>query len=150
MYPYIHCGNIVWVNNYPSTLTRIVLLQKRAVRIIAKVGYRERTAEIFKELKLLKVDQINELEILILMFKYNSGQAPRLNQFLKPNHMVHSYETRNRNNCYIPHKSSRLGQYSLSFQGPKIWNSIDNKTKDSKPNFLLKSVLSKISFSAGQ
>ena len=67
---------IVWANNYPSKLTRIVLLQKRAVRIIAKVGYRESTAEIFKELKLLRVDQINELKILILMFKYNSGQAP--------------------------------------------------------------------------
>ena len=81
---------------------RIVLLQKRAVRIIAKVGYRESTAEMFKELKLLRVDQINELEISILMFKYNSGQAPyRLNQLFKPNHMVHSYETRNRNNCYF-------------------------------------------------
>ena len=76
VYPYIHYGNIVWANNYPSKLTRIVLLQKRAVRIIAKVGYRESTAEIFKELKLLRVDQINELEISILMFKYNSGKAP--------------------------------------------------------------------------
>ena len=54
------------------------------------------------------------------------------------NHMVHSYETRNRNNCYIPCRSSRLGQYSLSFQGPKIWNSIDNKTKDTKSVFSFK------------
>ena len=139
VYPYVHYGNIVWVNNYPSKLTRIVLFQKRAVRIIAKVGYRESTAEIFKELKLLRVDQIIELEISILMFKYNSGQAPhRLNQLFKPNHMVHSYETRNRNNCYIPCRSSRLGQYSLSFQGPKIWNSIDNKTKDTKSVFSFK------------
>ena len=139
VYPYIHYGNIVWANNYPSKLSRIVLLQKRAVRIIAKVGYRESTAEIFKELKLLRVDQINELEISILMFKYNSGQAPyRLNQLFKPNHMVHSYETRNRNNCYIPYRSSRLGQYSLSFQGPKIWNSIDSKTKDTQSVFSFK------------
>ena len=53
----------------------------------------------FKELKLLGVDQINELEISILMFKYNSGQASHRfkNQVFKPNHMVHSYGTRNRN-----------------------------------------------------
>ena len=78
-------------------------------------------------------------------FNYNSGQAPyRLNQLIKPHHMVHSYGTRNRNNCYIPYRSSRLGQYSLSFQGPKIWNSIDNKTKDTKSVFfLLKRVLGK-------
>ena len=73
VYPYIHYGNIVWANNYPSKLTRIVLLQKRAVGIIAKVGYRESAAEMFKELKLLRVDQINELKVSILMFKYNSG-----------------------------------------------------------------------------
>ena len=35
VYPYIHYGNIVWANNYPSKLTRIILLQKRVVRIIA-------------------------------------------------------------------------------------------------------------------
>ena len=35
LYPYIHYGNIVWANNYPSKLTRVVILQKRAVRIIA-------------------------------------------------------------------------------------------------------------------
>ena len=38
---------------------------KRAVRIIAKIGYRERAALNFKEMKLLKVDQINELGISI-------------------------------------------------------------------------------------
>ena len=35
VYPYIHYGNIIWANNYPSKLSGIVLLQKRAVRIIA-------------------------------------------------------------------------------------------------------------------
>ena len=91
----------------------------------------------FKEPNLLRVDQINELEISILMLIYNSGQASYRfkNQLFKPNHMVHSYGTRNRNNCYISHKSSRLGQYSLSFQGPKIWNSIDNETKDAMSFF---------------
>ena len=76
------------------------------------------------------------------MIKYNSGQAPyRLNQLFKPNHMVHSYGTRNRNNCYIPYKSSRLGQYSLSFQRLNIWNSIDNKTKNTKTMFCFKKLI---------
>ena len=78
------------------------------------------------------------------MFKYNSGQAPyRLNQLFKPNHMVHSYETRNRNNCYIPYRSSRLGQYSLSFQGPKNGTALTVRQKILSQFFLLKSVLSK-------
>ena len=79
------------------------------------------------------------MEISILMCKYYSGQMPHiLKQLFKSDHMVHSYGTRHRHNCHIPHKSSRLGQYSLSFQGPKIWNSIDKKTKDIKLIFSFK------------
>ena len=36
VHPYVHYGNIVWAN--PSKLSRILLLQKRAVRIIAKTA----------------------------------------------------------------------------------------------------------------
>ena len=68
--------------------------------------------------------------VCLLMFKYNSGQAPyRLNQLFKPNHMVHSYETRNRNNCYIPYRSSRLGQYSLSLRYQKFGTALTVRQK---------------------
>ena len=55
--------------------------------------------------------------------------------------MVHSYGiTCNRNIVtvifHINHPD--LGQYSKSFQGPNIWNSIDNKTKDTKSIFSFK------------
>ena len=47
--------------------------------ITAEVGDRESTAEIFKELKLVRVDQINELEISILMFR--SANTDRVQPF---------------------------------------------------------------------
>ena len=59
---------------------------------------------------------------------------------IKSSHMVHSYGTRHRHiklSC-IHLRSSRLGRYSLSFQGPKIWNSIDKKTIDIKLIFSFK------------
>ena len=90
-------------------------------------------------MKLLTVEQINELEISILMFKCYSGQIPdKLKQLFKSNDTVHKYGTRHSQDCHIPHRSSRLGQYSLSFQGLKIWNSIDKKTKDIKSIFSFK------------
>jgi len=59
--------------------------------------------------------------------------------------MLHCYGTSYRHNCYIPHKSPRLGQYSLSFQDPKILNSTDKDTKHIKTLicFFLKNVESK-------
>ena len=62
----------IWSNtklcfNFFCFICNLYFVTKKAVRIIAKVGYRESTAEILKELKFLRVDQINEMEISILM-----------------------------------------------------------------------------------
>ena len=74
VYPYFHYCNIIWANNYPSRLTRIEILQKRAVRIIAKIQYRDSTVNFFKELKILKIKEINELEMSLFMFKLYNNQ----------------------------------------------------------------------------
>ena len=58
VYPYIHYCNVIWANNYPTRLSRIVILQKRAVRAIAKIQYRDSTENVLKELKMLKVQEI--------------------------------------------------------------------------------------------
>lgn len=76
VYPYIHYCNIIWANNFPSSLSRIVTLQKRAVRTIAKIQYRDSIVDAFKELKILKVREITELEISLFMFKFYNNQLP--------------------------------------------------------------------------
>ena len=62
VYPYIHYCNIIWAKNFPTRLSRIVMLQKRAVRTIAKIQYRDSTVNAFKELKIFKVREITELK----------------------------------------------------------------------------------------
>ena len=77
VYPHIHYCNIIWANNFPTRLSTIVTLQKRAVRTIAKIKYRDSTVNAFKELKVLKVREITELEISLLMFKFYNNQLPK-------------------------------------------------------------------------
>ena len=48
VYPYIHYCNVIWANNYPTRLSKIEILQERAVRAIAKIQYRESTHHVFK------------------------------------------------------------------------------------------------------
>ena len=77
---------------------------------------------------------------------YGDGLIVRLNQLLKPNHMVHSYGTRNINKCYIPYRSSGLGQYSVisATKNLEQHNSkLTIRQKILSQFFLLKSVLSK-------
>ena len=119
-------------------------LQKRAVRTIAKIKYRDSTVNAFKELKILKVREITELEISLLMFKFYNNQLPKNMTYLfSTNSQIHSYDTRHANDCHLPRKSSRLGQYSLAYQGPKIWNTIDDKTRKIKALHLYKRKIKK-------
>ena len=77
VYKYIHYCNIIWANNFLTRLSRIVTLQKRAVRTIAKIKYRDSTVDAFKELKILKVREITDLEIFLFMFKFYNNQLPK-------------------------------------------------------------------------
>ena len=87
------------------------------------------------------------------MFKFYNNQLPKnLSDIFSANYQIHSYGTRHADDCHLPRKSTTLGQYSLAFQGPKIWNSIDIKTRKIKSfnmfkNNIKRSILDKDSSS---
>ena len=87
----------------------------------------------------MKIKEINELEMSLFMFKLYNNQIPiNLTGGFSVNSQIHSYGTRHADDCHLPRKSSRLGQYSLAYQGPKIWNSIENKTRKTKSFYVFK------------
>src|SRR6218665_2752558 len=51
IFPYLTYCNVVWASNYESRLSRLVILQKRAIRVVARVSSREHTGPIFSRLK---------------------------------------------------------------------------------------------------
>ena len=53
--PYLQYCNIVWAKTYPTNLDKILKLQKRAIRIVANVGYRDHTQPLFSKFKLFGV-----------------------------------------------------------------------------------------------
>ena len=52
--PYLNNGAEVWGNTYKTTIDPLVKIQKRAIRIIHKVGFLEHTHELFLQSKILK------------------------------------------------------------------------------------------------
>ena len=58
VYPYMQYCILVWGSMYPSNLRRIVLLQKRVVRIINKAVYDAHTEPMFNDLGLLPFQKI--------------------------------------------------------------------------------------------
>ena len=78
------------------------------------------------------------------MFKFRNNQLPKNMTYpFSVNSQIHSYDTRHANDCHLPRKSSRLGQYSLAYQGPKIWSIIEDKTRKIKTLHLYKKTMKK-------
>ena len=89
--------------------------------------------------------EINELEFSLFMFKLFNNQLPlNLTGLLLVNSQLHGHDTRHADDCHLPHKSSRLGQYSLVYQGPKVWNSIDNKSRKIKSFYIFEKTIKRI------
>ena len=132
MYPYLHYCIIVWGSTYKTILCRLVSLQKRVIRIISKSTFDSHSDPIFKELELLKLFDIRQLELGKLMFSFNhSFLPPKFNDYFSVNKQIHNYATRYANDFHLPFCRTNLRIFSVSFQGPTYNNSLENDVKES-------------------
>ena len=66
----------IWGNTYNSRLKELVLLQKRAVRLIDKAGYREHTSQIFRKYNILKFKDLIDFHSCVIMYKDSNNMLP--------------------------------------------------------------------------
>ena len=131
IYPYIIYCNLAWSSTYVTNLNRIFYLQKRAVRIITNAEFRDHSDPLFTQLGILDIFKVNSLYVARFMFCYKNLMLPPilLNLFIT-NNEVHNYNTRTAEN-YRPHACrTNLKQFTILFQGPKIWNALPLHIKD--------------------
>ena len=50
IYPYLYYGNIVWANNYPTRLDKLLKLQKKALRVTTFSSYKAPSLPLFQKL----------------------------------------------------------------------------------------------------
>ena len=106
---------------------RLILIQKRIVRSIAKAEYLAPSEPIFKELKILKVMEINSLQNGTFMFSYCNNLLPRSydNLFVSGS-QIHHYNTRTAQNPR-PHRCrTTLKSQTITYQGPVSWNFLND------------------------
>jgi hypothetical protein len=64
---------LVWGHTYKSNLHPLLILQKKAMRIMTFSGFREHTSPILKALNLLKFLDLVYVNPASFMFQYGSG-----------------------------------------------------------------------------
>ena len=132
IYPYLQYCNLVWANTYQKNLSRLVILQKRIVRIINKSDNLAHTSPIFKDLYLLKFEDIRKLQISQFMFLIKNNSSPSNFQTLFILYwQIHKYNTRSSKSFHLPRIRTKLRQFSIKYQGPVTFNSLSIDIKES-------------------
>lgn len=121
--PHLQYCAPIWCNTYPTHLLPLLITQKKIIRIITNSGYFEHTQPLFKNMSMLKLFDLNKLQISIFMYKsFSTDNMP----LLLPQH---NYSTRTRENLRIPQHTLTIFQHSIAYTGPQICNNVPENIK---------------------
>ena len=114
--------NPIWCTTYPTYLIPLNLQLKKIVRIITNSTYLEHTKPLFKQTRLLKLNDITKLSIATFMYTNKTEMSNLLPS--------HNFGTRHRDNLRLPlHRLSKF-KHSTNYLGPVIWNTIPPQIQD--------------------
>ena len=114
VYPHLTYCNLSWGGTSVTHLNPLIVLQKRAIRIITKIGYRDHTNLKFYESRILKMHDIHKLQLAVFLFNVD----------LSPYQRNHSHDTRNRTALNPFFNRLTSSQRSLTYSSPMFWNNL--------------------------
>ena len=148
IHPYVSYGIVLWGSTYSSYLQKIRICQKKAIHHIYRSAYNAHTDPLFKESKILKLDQLYILEAGKLVFDALHGilPAPLLHVYM-PNTTIHTHNTRQRDNPHSHQIRTLVARNSIVHRAPQIWSDIPKEirkmyTRNSFKRALKQSLLS--------
>ena len=117
-----HINYCITVWGYKGS--RILRIQKKAVRIITLNRYNSHTEPLFKTLQILKIDDQLKLQELKFFYKYSHDNVPvyLLNWNIIPNYNIHSHDTRKATNIHTSMIRHEFAKKSLKYNLPHIIN----------------------------
>jgi hypothetical protein len=130
--PYLMYCCEIWGNNYKQRLQCLYVLQKRAIRIVGNVGYRDHSAPVFCMLSTLHIFDIVKYRSAVTMYMAYSNLLPlKIQSYFTFVLNTHNHSTRNNCNFTVKYRKTHLKSLSLSNAGVEIWNNLDPIIKQS-------------------
>ena len=129
--PYLNYGILAWGNTHQILLDKLLLLQKKSLRIICNSDRRSHTDPLFFENKILKIGDLYLFQLGQFMYNYNSNILPHVFDTMFPkNQSFHSYPTRQSNEFHLPLLRTVFAKNTFIYKGPQFWNSLSNNIKE--------------------
>lgn len=123
----IRYGIILWGASSNNNLQRVMVLQKRAIRVMAGIAPRDSCREAYKDLKILTVTALYILEVILHAHSLNLTRNNR-----------HGRETRHGHNFNLPAHRTALFAKKPSYAGAKLFNALPAHLKQLEESKLKK------------
>ena len=140
--PYLLYGIVAWGQAAKTHRNKILLLQKRALRLMYFGDYKSHAVPYFLSSRFLPLDFLYFKSVAVLMHDIsNNLSPPNIANLFITKASIHSYKTRSSSRGDYFVKPSRLDKQIKSFSrnGVKIWNSLPCEIRHlSKNNFKIK------------
>ena len=118
--PYLSYCSEIWGTTYITYINSLYFIQKKVVRTMSKVGRLNHTNALFVDLKLIKLSDLIDLKIAIIMFKVKQKVLP-------PNIMNYfkmikkdSYQTRHTQDFKQVYTRTTHKSMNISIYGVKL------------------------------
>jgi hypothetical protein len=113
--------------------------QNRSLKILFHKHYRTHTHDLYKDLNLLNVQNIKNVQTTNLVYKHKHGLLPPVfNDYFLWGNEVHSHVTRNSAKMHIRQPHNENGKKMLRYQGPYVWNKLPEAITNSQSLFTFK------------
>ena len=123
---------LVWAQNC-STIQQIIILQKKAIRIINFQPRNFHTSPLFKQNSILKFQDKICLENILFISKSLNNLSPSVfNTWFSFSWDQHNYETSSstQGNLTKPfYKTNKYGKYLITVSAVELWNKIQKQLK---------------------
>ena len=125
----LYCSS-AWSNTSAKNINKLQLVQNFACRIVTNSKKFDYISPKLQELDWLSVKEHLLFRDTVLMYKCINNLAPPYlcNKFSKRSN-IHECNTRNRELLQIPIYNTTTGQRTFHYRGVKLWNDLDNNTK---------------------
>ena len=115
----------IWGNTYPSNISKLVILQKKIVRIIAHAHYRDHTNPLFKKYKILKLHDLIDISLIKVMHSFLTGNLPpAIASYFTVCPQNDLRSVRSPLHFQVPFASTNYRKFSLYVSAPAVWNKI--------------------------
>ena len=131
--PYLTYGIIAWGQAAKSNLRKILILQKRALRLMYFFPNRDHILPLFISSNILPINLLYFETALMFMHDVAHDSVPlNLKNLFRSSNQVHSYNTRfsSAGNYYVNPSRTNVMWNSISRLGPNLWNSLNNNTHE--------------------